>query len=338
MRRTRVALAIGLAAAVAAAGLLSLRAGPARQRALAAPALARLQHEHERLHTQLEERLKAEPLVAQVEAQPGDVVLAVRTGFAGTLVREVAGRYLDRVKLDLENLRVDKDGELEAGTPFGKMKVGDWSVRLLIHHVEGVLRGGPPKVQVQGTNRVRVTLPVRVEEGHGQATLRFQWDPRSLAKLVCDDFEAVQRVQGRVLPREYSLAGSFVLDAEGGRLTARPRFADQEFRLKVELTDGTWAEVRRALEGQDRPGRCGLAMKPDDVLRKLHELVDDGFDVPLPRRLYRSVSLPAGLRESVTVADRKVELVVRPHELRVTPDIVWYAADVGSRVAEQTSR
>ena len=99
----------------------------------------------------------------------------------------------------------------------------------------------------------------------------------------------------------------------------------------MDLAPGSWADVRRALEEQDRLLRCGIALDPDETLAKLKDVLRNGFDVKLPRSLFRTVELPARLTREVAVEDRRVELEVRTNDLRVTPRAFWYSAVVRSR-------
>jgi hypothetical protein len=100
----------------------------------------------------------------------------------------------------------------------------------------------------------------------------------------------------------------------------------------VDLEEQSWADVRSALAEQDRLFKCGLGINPDEILPKLRGRLGEGFELNLPRAIFRPVDLPAGLRQSVAVEDTQVELTVRTDALRVAPDAVWYAAAVRSRL------
>ena len=60
-------------------------------------------------------------------------------------------------------------------------------------------------------NTLAVNVPVVLQEGHGAATVHFTWDSRSLASVVCKDFEVTKRLDGEVISREYPVAGAFQL-------------------------------------------------------------------------------------------------------------------------------
>ncbi|HET8646449.1 MAG TPA: hypothetical protein VFO85_13225, partial [Vicinamibacteria bacterium] len=96
--------------------------------------------ERARLHARLGELLPRDPTVARALARPGHVQVAIRSQLATAVVREVTRRYLDRVELDLAlDKSVRESGSMDVGTPFGKMKAGDWSATVVVHRVRGVL-------------------------------------------------------------------------------------------------------------------------------------------------------------------------------------------------------
>lgn len=338
-RAAAAAVAVAVMGAAVAAYLLRGRlvGPPSGPFPTPGPELETLRREHEALHRRLDEALQADALVQDVERHPADAIVAVRSRFATSLVREVAKRYLDRVVVRLEDVLVDEDGDMKKKTPFGRFKVGEWTMTLTIHRLEGTIRAGEPKVDLELPNRVRVVLPARIQEGSGEATLAFTWDSKALTNLVCRDFEVVRPIDGRVLPEEYTVSGAFVLDAAAGRLVARPEFSNRRFRLHLDLSDRSWAELRQALEEQDSFAKCGVPLDPEDVMHRLRELTRRGFEVTLPRKLFRPVDLPAGFRESVTVEGRPVELTLVSHDLRMTPELVWFTAGVQSKVTPAPS-
>ena len=110
------------------------------------------------------------------------------------MVRRIADRYLDRVALDLDGLKVRKGGEIHRDTFLGNIKAGDWTASIEFPRVRGVLRAGVPEVRLPGDNRVQVELPVHLERGGGAARVHFQWDSSNLVNLVCQDFEVTEEV------------------------------------------------------------------------------------------------------------------------------------------------
>ena len=65
--------------------------------------------------------------------------------------------------------------------------------------------------------------------------------------------------------------------------------------------------------------------------QKLQEMVDRGFTVKLPRQLFREIRLPAGVRQSLELEGLALTLDVRPVGVVVTPQRLWYGANVEAR-------
>jgi hypothetical protein len=295
--------------------------------------------EHENLKAEFARLAGQDPVVTEALAQGGDVVLGARPALVEGVFREVAARYLDQVALDLPlEKSLHESREVEVGTPFGKMSAGAWTLDVVIHRVRGRLRARPPSVAVGPDNTLLLDVPVALEEGHGRMTARFSWDSRSVASMVCRDFEVTRVLDGEVLSREYPVSGALRLSAGPDAVRADPVFPARPFRIGVDLTDTSWAAVRTAIEEQDSVGRCGLALDPAGLLGRIRARLHEGFDVKLPRSLFRPVDFPAGIRQQVTIEDHQVDLDVRTHALAMTPVAVWFGADVQTRVADAGSR
>jgi len=289
--------------------------------------------EHERRRAEFAKVVAADPVVTEALAQGGDIILGIRPALVEDVVQEVAARYLDRVALDLPLEKQVHDAHaLTVGTFLGKVTAGTWTLDVTIHRVRGLLRARPPKVATAPDNTLTVSLPVVLEEGHGSATVHFNWDSRSLASVVCKDFDVTKRLDGEVISREYPVAGAFQLSAGPERLRAEPQFPPREFRIGVDMTDKSWAEVRAAIQEQDDVTKCGLGLDPDKLLEKIRERLHEGFDVKLPRSLFRPVDFPAAVRQDVMIQDRRVDLAVQTRALHITPVAVWYGADVHTRI------
>jgi len=289
--------------------------------------------EHERRRAEFAKVVAADPVVTEALAQGGDIILGIRPALVEDVVQEVAARYLDRVALDLPLEKQVHDAHaLTVGTFLGKVTAGTWTLDVTIHRVRGLLRARPPKVATAPDNTLTVSLPVVLEEGHGSATVHFNWDSRSLASVVCKDFDVTKRLDGEVISREYPVAGAFQLSAGPERLRAEPQFPPREFRIQVDMTDKSWAEVRAAIQEQDDVTKCGLGLDPDKLLEKIRERLHEGFDVKLPRSLFRPVDFPAAVRQDVMIQDRRVDLAVQTRALHITPVAVWYGADVHTRI------
>ncbi len=294
--------------------------------------LAARRVEHDRLLREFEALADRDPVVTEVAASPAGVLVAVRTDVVESIVQEVARRYLDRVALDLPlDVHVHESREVDVSTRFGPVNAGRWTADLTIDRVRGVLRAGRARVQPGAGNTLRLDVPVAIAEGGGSATAHFEWKGRKLGGLVCRDFEVTRRLQGRVLPEHYPVSGAVQLSAGPETLRAEPVFTHRAFHVRVDLLPASWDAIRDALDEQDQLLRCGLALKPDEILGRLRDLLRRGFDVTLPASLFRAVDLPAGVRREIEFEDRKVDLSVDTRALRITPDAIWYGADVRAR-------
>jgi hypothetical protein len=72
-------------------------------------------------------------------------------------------------------------------------------------------------------------------------------------------------------------------------------------------------------------------MNPDTLVTKLRRLGFRGLRFRLPRAIFRTIRLPASLTKSVRILDSPVELSVAPHQLRISPGLFWYSAEIEAR-------
>jgi hypothetical protein len=274
-----------------------------------------------------------DPVVTEALAQGGDVTVGIRPTLAQALLGAVAAHYLDNVVLDLPlEKHLTDSHEVSVGTFLGHINAGTWTLDVTLHRIQGRLRARTPKVAAGPDNTLTMDLPVVLEEGHGTATVHFAWNSHSVASVLCHDFELTRNLSGIVLSHEYAVSGAFALSAGPDALRAEPRFPPHEFRIHTDMAEGSWKEVRAAIDDQDQVSKCGLALDPEQLLAKLRARLHEGFDVKLPRSLFRPIDFPAAVREQVTIEDRKVDLDVKTHGLAVTPVAAWYAADVHTRI------
>jgi hypothetical protein len=287
---------------------------------------------HESLQTQLAGHLNAEPLL-QEDFDSGELTVAIRTPYLGKIIREVSRRYLDRVQLDLApDLRVRESGEVKTKMLGTSVTLGEWSVDIRIARLMGVLGAETPDLSVAEQNKVRVEMPVRLVSAMGSGTLQFRWDSRSMTNLVCKDFEVEEDLQATAFPDRYRVRGAFVLKEDAGDVIARPEFPAEKFRVRLDLTPGSWEKVEAALRSQDTFAKCGMAIDPPAILPKLRELAAAGFEFKLPRSIFRSVAMPAQVRSRVEVQGNQVDVAVDPKVMRLTKEYLWYAASLKARI------
>jgi len=297
------------------------------------PSLAQLRADREALRQSFAELAAADPSLRGVP--DGDVVIGIPSGYAQGVIEQVATHFLDRVVLHLEGIRFQHQGEVKKKILFGRMKLGTWSLDVEFRRIESVLHAGKPTVELGGGNRVAIAIPVRTDEGQASAQLSFRWDSHRVANLVCRDFEVTQKVDARILPATYDVKGEFLLSADATAVTAKPRFRDQRLRVRVKPSQETWQGIRAALERQDSFWKCGIALKPDDVMDRLRGMLDKGIEIKLPDALFRPIRVPATVRETLGEGDSQLDLSVRPGEFRVTQSLLWYSAAVKAQARRE---
>lgn len=313
-----------------------LLAGCAPPPAAVSGKMAALERTYEDLHKQLEASAEKDPLVAAAFADRGSVVVAIRASLIEELAGNIAKRYLDNVKVDLEEVHAKSSGEVRRKTFLGKVKVGSWSVSVVLGDLVGDLRAGTPKVSLRAPNMIDLEIPVNVQESFGDATLDFGWDSAGLANMVCKDFELSRGIRGRVLPQKHVINGAMRLANSGTSLTATPIFPNRKVILRLDLTPASWTIVGDALRSQDTSGTCGTFMNPEQGVTFLKGLAAKGVTVNLPESIFRTVRLPASLNQEVTVNRRVLSLQVQGESLRIEAKTLWSSASIQVQVAAKT--
>ncbi len=323
----RRALAVFVAAALAGGGAFPIGCSkPAPRREEAEAVLEGLRAERTALRDRLRGLLSKEARL--LDAPRATVIIGVPTSLTRSLVEQTVTGLFDEVTLRLRDIKVHKADEVRAKTLFGGMTLGTFVLDVTIREVKGVLHPGKPQLTFGG-NRIGVALPVSLTAGSGRATLRFRWEGRKIAGAVCGDLDVSHEVKGAALPATYPVKGAFRLAAEGSDVVLEPEFGEITVKVRVEPSKETWDFVDRLIAQQG--GICETALRKVDVPQRIRDLIGRGFDVKLPRRLFRPIRLPAGLEQSLSLGGRPFTLEVRPIGLVVTPLRLWYGADVTAR-------
>lgn len=310
--------------AVAGAGALVLR----RDRRPPPPSPDRLDtltRERDALQAKWAEVVIVSGEQSLAEAPEADLMIGVPTSLTRSIVEQVVIGVFGQTTLTLENLRVRTAGEVKAKALIAKHTVGEYALEVEIHRVRGTLRAGAPTLSFAG-DTVEVTLPVRLVGGEGDADLRFRWDSRGLADLVCGDIDVKRHVESSVVPEDYQVAGTFAIAAVGESIVLRPRFPDLAVRVTVAPSAQAWGMVDAVI--RDRSKGCEIALDAIDVREKLQEIIGRGFEVKVPQKIFKPIRLPAGVSQSLRIHDVDVALRARPTGLRMAGDRLWYGADV----------
>lgn len=288
--------------------------------------VAALEARRGELRERLARALRADQRLAAAPA--ADVLIGMPAAFSAALARELTSGFLAQVEIHLRDLRVRKQDEVKVKALVATVRAGSYVVDATVHEVRALLRPGEPKLSFKG-NRIELALPVRLADGRGRATVDFTWDSQGMGKAVCEDFHVTQAVSAGVTPRTYEMRGAFVLEVEGGALVARPEFGDVTLRVNVEPTAETWQALERVI--QERSWKCEKALGLVDVPKLLRGMLAKGFDVRLPRKLFRPVRLPAAFDQTLVLEGKSYALSARPVDLTLAPGLLWYGADLELR-------
>jgi len=294
--------------------------------------LASLEHTRDELRQRLTRARSADPRLLQ--APNADVLIGMPVGFTTALGQKLTQGLLDQVQVSLRGIRIQKEGVVKTRVLLGTIQPGHYALDLTLHEASALLKPGAPRVDFQG-KRLGVAVTVAVTQGQGRATAKLDWDSQGLGKIVCEDFNLTQPVTARVVPRTYDVKGAFVLSVEGGVLVAKPDFPDIVLRVGIEPSEETWKAIGEAIE--KRSWMCQAVLKKVDVPKLLKDWLAQGFEVTIPRNVFKPFRLPAAVQQSVTFEGRAYALRMRLLDLRLTPDILWYGADVEVRRAEPPS-
>jgi hypothetical protein len=324
------------AALLVVAGLPLLAAGGvavwlARRPSLPPPPtpaeLEGLKARREELQRQLDEALARDDQ-GLGQAPKAGILIGVPTVLTRDVVQQVVGGLFAETTLTLRNLKAKVSKDVRAKMVFRKRTIGHIDLQVDIHEVQGLLKPGKPRLAF-GQNRIAVTLPVRVAEGHGRATLHAFWDSRGIANAVCGDVEVHPEVTGTVVPADYELSGAFRFRTEGEQIVLEPDFPELAVRIYVKATEESWKVVERVVE--ERNAACRFALDKVDLRQRLETLLGKGFNVKIPRKILKPVRLPAGIQKSLEMQGVRLTLQLAPTALVITPDRLWYGADVRAR-------
>lgn len=277
----------------------------------------------------VEARLATRTILEGSGLEDADVTLRLATPMLLEIVSRVTGRYLDDVDLDLRPDTVVRQGaDVRVSAGPVRVRAGRWDLTLTIRRIRARLAARAPEVGVaEDIQGLRITLPVEVLGGSGEADVEFRWVAARFAGAVCRDFEVRERFAATVSPRGYTLAGRLALRLEGDGIVLDPEFGERRL-VQPEPTAESWRRVRELLERQDRIFRCGLAIDADDMEARLRDLLRRGFRFRLPDSVLRPIRLPGRVVESVDVHGRGLRVVGTAAGLELGPAWLWYGLDL----------
>ena len=288
--------------------------------------LAQLQAERDALQKRFGDAILKHGEKSVVDAPRGGLMIGIPTSFTSSIVEQVVTGLFGETTLTLRNLKVHKEGDVKAKMLIRKKRVGAYVLDVNIHEVQGILRPGKPELRF-GRNRVELALPVQLAEGQGNADLRFKWDSKAFsANVVCGDIDVTKKVFGGVIPEDYKVEGNFSIAAKGQAIQQTPAFPDLAVRIFVDPSEQAWAVVEEVVKEQ-RAG-CEIALNKVDIKQKLADILQRGFNVKIPQKIFKPIKLPAGVSQSLEVQGIKLALEVKPTGILVARERIWYGADV----------
>ncbi|MBC7562573.1 MAG: hypothetical protein H7305_06605 [Gemmatimonadaceae bacterium] len=256
----------------------------------------------------------------------GDIVIALPTQFVDNVVRGVVTGWFHDVDLKLPQIRLHKTGDVRARLGFfGKRHVGTYALDVTLNDVQGRLQPGVPELAFGG-DVIGLQVPVRVANGTGVAHVKAAWESKGFAGPVCGDMTVERNVTGQVRARTYLARGRILLSSVNGSVLADPDFPGLAIRLFIDPAASSVAALDSALA--TRTGLCGYAVSRSKASERIQELVARGFNVKIPQRFFRRITLPVSVETAVPVAGRQLALTVTPSGVSVTPSTVWIAANV----------
>jgi len=311
-------VALILAVALAGGWGCARRPSPAEVQAWNAE-IAALQAEQDSLRSRAAELVAADPRIQQLPK--GDVVISIPTSFLRNVIERVFADVADNATLNLGGIKAHVAKKVKK-----IITIGEFVVDVDIHEVIAHLEPGQPKVDF-GNNIVSMSLPVKVREGHGKATVHFLWNGKNVADLTCGDMDVTRTLTADVIPARYVVAGRLKLAITENKVVCSPVFPETRVRIKVEPTKASWAAIDSLLA--EKHGVCGWVLDKVDVPTLLAGIVEEkGFNVKLPINKIRPFMLPGGVTDSVQVGDRTILVSTKMNTIRIDPDAIWYGADV----------
>jgi hypothetical protein len=293
--------------------------------------LKALQDQRDALQKALSERIVAAGEKSLSRAPRAGVMIGMPTSLVRRIAEQVVTGLFRQTTLTLRNLHVSKDGEVKAKMVFRKKKVGKFELDVDIHEVKGLLQPGKPELSF-AHEKIGIRMPVALAKGSGSASIHFVWDSKGLAaNMVCGDVDITREVTGGVRPEEYRVSGAFGISSAGEEITLRPDFGELAVRIFVVPSQQAW-EVVDGVVAEQRGG-CRMALEKMNIKAILGKLLDKGFNVKIPKKIFKPVRIPAGVRASLNVQGVKLDLQATPTALLVAEDRLWYGSDLSARRA-----
>ena len=292
------------------------------------PELDALRAEVAALRAGANSRLARDTMLANVVADSNAIAIGLRVAAVRDILSRAANRYLSDVRLHLRpNVVVNESDTVAARLGPLRIEAGTWEVAVTIQRVNALLSAESIEVAVTDSNRLDITVLVRVSEATGRALIDFRWDAAAATSIICGDFRVREPFTGYVNPRTYRVRGSFRLVTQRGEMVAIPVVYNQ-IPVSPQPTEASWARVREILNEQNHIFNCGIPLSPSGMETMLRELLTNGFRFRLPSSIIRAVTLPGSIRDEVDVGGRRAALSIIAQPPDLTAGWLWLRAAV----------
>jgi hypothetical protein len=248
------------------------------------------------------------------------IKVGIPTHLARDLITKVLTGFADQASVELRNLAISKSGTIRK-----IVDLGEYRLRVNANRVSARLKPGSARVTFGGDG-VDISVPVSVTSGSGHATVRFTWDGRNVAGVVCGDMDIARNVTATVVPATYSLAGRLSLRATSTQIVLTPKIPPLRIHVRFKPSDESWAAVQQILD--DKKGVCGFVLDRVDVMGAVRDVIGRGFHVTLPFNRIRPTALPVGIQPEIGVKGRRLALRVQVGTLAITEDTIWLGGNV----------
>ena len=108
-----------------------------------------------------------------------------------------------------------------------------------------------------------------------------------------------------------------------------------EFRFSVKLPKQI-THVRGPADIEDRLDQ--FIEEVSGLKNKLGTILGRGFNVKIPQKIFKPITLPAGVSKSLEVQGIQLALQVKPTGVMVARDRLWYGADLSLASKRAKSR
>ena len=266
-----------------------------------------------------------------------DLIVITPRVVLNELVTRVATRYRRGVGVNFkEGIHAKVDQQIKVKMLGRKVGVGRIKVDVDVKRLQGRLTTpDPPNFDFKPPDRLELTLPVRIVQAGGTAAFDAAWDPAAIVSVACRGFQTHLMLTASVRPLSHAARADVHFKYEDGKLLGQPRVVRDPIRLSFELTDSSWASVRKVFQEQDKFGKCGVAMNPDSMVALLRRFGNKGINVRLPEDLIPDFELPVSFSDVEESGSMTMTIKASNPEILVREEYLRFGLDGTVRVAQR---